>query len=129
MYVEEVSFMSIGELLSEIRKDKGYTQEDLAEVLHITKSTLSNYENDRRTPDITFLKSFSKFTDVSVDYILGLSEIPIGVSVLKKKVGKNTSMEQVINTILTLDTKHGEDFIVQLNYIAFHGKVYNKNKD
>lgn len=129
MYVEEVSFMSIGELLSEIRKDRGYTQEDLAEVLHITKSTLSNYENDRRTPDITFLKSFSKFTNVSVDYILGLSEIPIGVSVLKKKVGKNTSMEQVINTILTLDTKHGEDFIVQLNYIAFHGKVYNKNKD
>ena len=121
--------MSIGELLSEIRKDRGYTQEDLAEVLHITKSTLSNYENDRRTPDITFLKSFSKFTNVSVDYILGLSEIPIGVSVLKKKVGKNTSMEQVINTILTLDTKHGEDFIVQLNYIAFHGKVYNKNKD
>lgn len=121
--------MSIGELLSEIRKDKGYTQEDLAEVLHITKSTLSNYENNRRTPDITFLKSFSKFTDVSVDYILGLSEIPIGVSVLKKKVGKNTSMEQVINTILTLDAKHGEDFVVQLNYIAFHGKVYNKNKD
>lgn len=121
--------MSIGEQLAEIRKDKGYTQEDLAEVLHVTKSTLSNYENDRRTPDITFIKTFSKLMDVSVDYIVGTTEIPQGISILKKRVGKNTSMEQIINMLLSLDIKHGEDLISQLNYISFHCRVYDRKKD
>ena len=120
--------MSIGEQLSEIRKDKGYTQEDLAEVLHVTKSTLSNYENDRRTPDIAFIKSFSKVMDVSVDYIIGITEIPQGISILKKRIGKNTTVEQIINMLLTLDSKHGEDLVSQLNYISFHCKVYERKK-
>lgn len=121
--------MSIGEQLAEIRKDKGYTQENLAEVLHITKSTLSNYENNRRTPDITFIKAFSKLMDVSVDYILGLTEVSQGISVLKKRVGKNTNIEQIVNMIISLDQKHGEDLVTQLNYIAFHCKIYKKKKD
>ena len=120
--------LSIGEQLSEIRKDKGYTQEDLAEVLHVTKSTLSNYENDRRTPDIAFIKSFSKVMDVSVDYIIGITEIPQGISILKKRIGKNTTVEQIINMLLTLDSKHGEDLVSQLNYISFHCKVYERKK-
>lgn len=121
--------MSIGEQLSEIRKDKGYTQEKLAEVLHVTKSTLSNYENNRRTPDIAFIKAFSKLMDVSVDYIVGTTEIAQGISILKKRVGKNTRMEQIINMILTLDSKHGEDLISQLNYISFHCRVYDKKNN
>lgn len=121
--------MSIGEQLAEIRKDKGYTQEDLADVLHVTKSTLSNYENNRRTPDITFIKAFSKLMDVSVDYIVGTTEIAQGISVLKKRVGKSANIEQIINIILTLDSKHGDDLVSQLNYISFHCKVYEKKKE
>ena len=41
-----------GELLAELRKDSGMTQKQLAERLHVSVGTVSNYENGVHLPDL-----------------------------------------------------------------------------
>lgn len=49
----------IGDLIKEIRKEKGMTQEELSDKSNISRSYLSDVENGRYNPSITFLKSIS----------------------------------------------------------------------
>lgn len=42
---------ALGSRIRQARKDKGFTQERLAEELHVTRQTVSNWENDRYLPD------------------------------------------------------------------------------
>lgn len=53
------------------RKNKMYTQEELAELVMTTKATISNYENGHSTPSIEMLLLLSTKLDVSVDFLLG----------------------------------------------------------
>jgi transcriptional regulator with XRE-family HTH domain len=62
-----------GDRLSEIRKDYGYTQQQLAELLSVSKYTISSYENNKTTPDNASLIRMAKIFDVSLDYLLGLT--------------------------------------------------------
>lgn len=56
------------------RKNKKYTQEELAELVMTTKATISNYENGYSTPSIDMLLLLSSKLDVSVDFLLGNEE-------------------------------------------------------
>ena len=66
--------MSFGERLIDVRKEHGYTREALAQELGISKFTLRNYELEATEPGHTFLKQISDFFNVSVDYLMELSE-------------------------------------------------------
>lgn len=57
-----------------MRKEKKLTQIELAEAIEVTRSTLSLYEIDKRTPDLATLCRMARFLAVSTDYLLGLSE-------------------------------------------------------
>ena len=59
--------MTLGQKLKKLRTDKGLTQKDLAEQLHVTFQTVSKWENDENEPDISTLKELAKLYDVSVD--------------------------------------------------------------
>lgn len=61
----------LGERLTALRKEWNLTQESLAEVLHITRSTLAQYEIDRRIPEYLTLERLANFFDVSIDYLVG----------------------------------------------------------
>lgn len=68
--------MSFGERLTELRKQNGYaTRHEFAEKLKIPTTTLRNYEIDTRTPPFDFLIQISELFDVSVDYLLGTTDI------------------------------------------------------
>ena len=43
--------MSLGEKLLSYRKKKGLSQEDVADILHVTRQTVSKWETDQSTPD------------------------------------------------------------------------------
>ena len=60
--------------LKTARKNKKYTQEELAELVTTTKATISNYENGYSTPSIDMLLLLSSKLDVSIDYLLGNEE-------------------------------------------------------
>ncbi|MDI6604079.1 MAG: helix-turn-helix transcriptional regulator [Thermoanaerobacteraceae bacterium] len=64
-----------GERLSQLRKEKGLTQEELAKALNMTRSSLSLYEIGKRDPDTDTLRKIADFFNVSVDYLLGNTDI------------------------------------------------------
>lgn len=63
--------MSLGSRLKELRKEKKLTQADLAKIFSLGESTISFYENNKRTPDFELLKRIAVFFNVSIDYLLG----------------------------------------------------------
>ena len=66
----------IGERLLELRKDANLTQDDLAEILKINKHSISSYERNRSEPPDTIKIAIAQYFNVSIDYLLGLTEIP-----------------------------------------------------
>ncbi|MDE6845477.1 MAG: helix-turn-helix domain-containing protein [Lachnospiraceae bacterium] len=65
----------VGKNIKKIRKEKNFTQEDLAERLHCTRQTISNYENGKSAPDIELLIEIAGVLDVEVnDLIYGLKK-------------------------------------------------------
>ena len=57
--------------IKKIRKEKGLTQEKLAEMLNVEAATISNYEKDKRNPKIKMLMKISEILNVELDYLLG----------------------------------------------------------
>jgi len=61
--------------LKELRNEKRLTQEDLASKFYLNKSSISRYETGKQVPELELLQSISKYFNVSVDYLLGNSDI------------------------------------------------------
>lgn len=72
--------------LRELRKEKNFSLRDLAEQIHIDKSTLSRYERDEQEIKSSDLILFCKYFDVSSDYLLGNTDI-------RKNPARNTSID------------------------------------
>lgn len=66
--------IKLGERLKELRKEMGLTQKEVAERLNINSVTYLHYEKAQREPPLTLLADFAIFYQVSVDYLLGLSD-------------------------------------------------------
>ena len=60
-----------GKRLKELRKANGYTIEQFAAMVGISKSTLGYYENDKRMPDIEILARIADTLNVNADYLIG----------------------------------------------------------
>ena len=63
--------MNIGEIIAELRMDKGMNQEDLAAILNVSRSALANWESGNRRIDIETLVVIADYFGVSCDYLLG----------------------------------------------------------
>jgi len=66
---------TFSERLKLLRLEKEKTLEALAHELGTTKTTLSRYENNKRTPDSDFIKIAADYFNVTTDYLLGRSDI------------------------------------------------------
>ena len=62
--------MTFGENLVNLRKGKGVSQEQLAEVLGLARQTISKWELNQSTPDLQYIIKLSEFFQVSTDYLL-----------------------------------------------------------
>ena len=71
-----VNIMMIGERLIDLRKDMGLTQKMLSEQLFINYRTYSGYERNETEASDDFKIRLAKFYNVSVDYLLGISDSP-----------------------------------------------------
>ncbi len=60
-----------GDRLKTLRRERGITQQELADAIGISKGGLCYYENTNRAPDITVLEKFADYFKVSADYLLG----------------------------------------------------------
>lgn len=66
--------MTFGDQLSKARKEKEFTQEELAEKLNLSRQTILRWEKNQVFPDISNLKAVAQVLDVSFDYLLGDSQ-------------------------------------------------------
>lgn len=62
-------YMTLGEKLKKLREEKGYTQNNLAEILNFTPQNISKWERDASEPKIDALKQLAKLYGVSIDYL------------------------------------------------------------
>lgn len=61
---------TIGKKIAALRKDKGYTQDELAERLGVSAQAVSKWENDLSCPDIMLLPELARLFDTTVDELL-----------------------------------------------------------
>lgn len=61
--------------LKDLREDSDLTQKKIADMLHIRQNTYCQYENGQRQVPIDVLIKLSRIYDVSVDYILELTDV------------------------------------------------------
>jgi len=59
--------MNLGNKILELRKKKGFSQEQLAEKLNVTRQTISNWELEQTAPDINQAKEIAKIFTISLD--------------------------------------------------------------
>ena len=67
--------MEFNEKLQELRKNKGLTQEELAEALYVSRTAISKWESGRGYPSIDSLKEIAKFFSVTIDELLSSNEV------------------------------------------------------
>lgn len=79
--------MTYYENLRVIREDRGYTQKQIAEVLETTQQYYSDYENGKREIPIRVYIILSKFYNVTIDYLAGLSSSPSSNRGLQERAG------------------------------------------
>lgn len=71
--------MELNEKLKDLRKEKGWTQEQLAERLFVSRTAVSKWESGRGYPNIDSLKRLSQLYSVSIDDLLSNEELLIVV--------------------------------------------------
>lgn len=62
--------VTLGKRLSELRKEKGITQEKLAELCGVSSQAVSKWENDLSAPDIMLLPQIADLLGITVDELL-----------------------------------------------------------
>ena len=69
-----IDFVKVGNRISSLRKNSKMSQEELADLLYVTRQALSKWENGTSIPSIDSLLEVSKIFNVSFDYLLCLNE-------------------------------------------------------
>ena len=66
-------FNTFGETLTFYRKQKGYTQQQIADILGINRTTYTKYETSVTEPSIEMLQHLAKLLDVDFNALLGMT--------------------------------------------------------
>ncbi|MBR6567347.1 MAG: helix-turn-helix transcriptional regulator [Clostridia bacterium] len=111
----------LGENIKRLRREKGITQEALAELLSVSFQSVSRWERGESYPDITLLPVLSGFFGVTVDELLGVNEARDEDELLKlleEYDGLRWDVERKWKTLDILREKYPTDFRVQVRYLG-----------
>ncbi|MBE5960071.1 MAG: helix-turn-helix transcriptional regulator [Lachnospiraceae bacterium] len=107
--------------LKQLRQKHKLTQSELADILGLKPTAVSNYESRRNEPSFDKLIALSKYFDVSCDYLLGISDayLPVGGEVLDKDI------VDFFNLYQQLDPKSAEDLKSYADYLLYKQEKQN----
>ena len=119
--------MEFHEKLQELRKNRGLTQEELAEVLYVSRTAISKWESGRGYPSIDSLKEISGFFSVTIDDLLSGEKI---LSLAEKENKANirsmcnllfgmVDIGFILLIFLPLYPKETDGFIYSVNLFAY----------
>lgn len=86
-----------------LRKQKGMKQQELGDIVGKTKNNISQYERNARQADDDTKMQFAKFFNVSMDYLMGLTDDPTPISELSHFVDVDKELHRFINNVENLD--------------------------
>ena len=84
--------------LKEIRKQNGLTQEQIANIIGVAKTTYCNYENNVREIDINTLKKLANYYNVTIGYLLGIEETD-KIMLSKEDFKKMQELKEIVTKI------------------------------
>jgi transcriptional regulator with XRE-family HTH domain len=85
--------------LKKLRKEKQISQKDLAKKLNLSPSTIAMYETEKRKPDSETLERMSNYFDVSIDYLLGLTDERSSADKIKKAISDDPELQDAWDQI------------------------------
>lgn len=92
----------------ELRIKKGLTQQNLADLLKIDRTSISKYENGKQLPEIEILKDMAKFFNVTTDYLLGRSDTPDIVAEQATQYRTREQNEKIADELIRILIEKGE---------------------
>lgn len=101
--------LKIADFLQTMRKAHGYTQQDVANQLHISNKTISKWETGQALPDILSLKALAELYNVTVDEILNG----------QKNYTENPKNEKAVNKLLLVNASKKLNFFLLISSIIF----------
>ncbi|MCI6362869.1 helix-turn-helix domain-containing protein [Intestinimonas butyriciproducens] len=117
-----------GELLAELRKDKSMTQHELADVLHVSAGTISNYETGVHFPDIEKLVNLADFFNVTTDYLLGRCGSNLSPDVFKNMVTEEKTVGDIITALQQLPEERKRILTQIIDDMEFRMAINRYNK-
>mgnify|MGYP006376318637 CR=1 FL=1 len=124
--------MEFNEKLQELRKNRSLTQEELAEILYVSRTAISKWESGRGYPNIESLKDISEFFSVSIDDLLsGEKLISIAENENKSNIQNICDLlfgiidvMSILLIILPLYPKRADDLIYSVNLFLYNESGY-----
>ena len=119
--------MEFHEKLQELRKQRGLTQEELAEALYVSRTAISKWESGRGYPNIDSLKEISNFFSVSIDDLLS-SEKMLFIAEKEHKTNLQSMFDLLLGLVdicsfllivLPLYPKTAGEYIYSVNLIEY----------
>ena len=107
---------TMGEIISTLRREKGMTQKELAELLSITDKAVSKWERDLSCPDVQIIPKVSEILGVSVEELLNAKSGPATghkgagyfINILLRAIPLAIGVAIIVTSLLgTLDLKSG----------------------
>ncbi|MCR2046330.1 helix-turn-helix domain-containing protein [Acetatifactor muris] len=108
---------SVGQRLSQLRKERELGQKELAALLNMSIGTISNYENNVHAPDLATLCKLADFFQVTTDYLLGRTGYRCPPENLDRYITSDYTIHGITNVILSLDSKSRDAAISYVNYL------------
>ena len=126
--------MEFNEKLQELRKQKGITQEELAERLYVSRTAVSKWESGRGYPNIESLKALASFFSVTVDELLSTDQVLTIAETDNRQrerrlcdlVGGLLDVSMATALFLPLFAHKGETAIQSVSLIALAAQPYLK---
>ena len=91
--------MEIGNKILELRKKHNYSQEKLAELLNVSRQTISKWELGDTSPDITQAKKISKIFNISLDELV---DNDLKYSILEKADNNNKLTKKILKVLIAI---------------------------
>lgn len=89
----------LGDRLSELRLDHQERQKDIADMLHVTNATVSNYETGTHLPPVDILCQLADHFHVTTDYILGRTRCRISADTLNQPFTNQLNYGELIEIL------------------------------
>jgi len=115
-----------GDMLSELREDRGLTQKQLAEVFHISNSSISSLETGYRAPSVDMVISLARYFDVTADYLLGMSDCSLSPSVLYEHIAPEVTVAEVISMLENLNETQKSALLIILKDMSIVADLVKK---